>query len=252
MVGRMLAVVALLVGCRATDAFICASDPQCRHGTTPGRCESSGFCSFPDGMCASGSRYDDNADPMYAGKCVGDQEPPIDAMIDTPPPFDLTKCPPSYVQINSMRTTSRYDLVTAQGTYAQHASNCNNDLPGATHLVMPETAQELTELSQWIDPMSNTGALFWVGVVQAPNAFAPDNGWILLDDTQLAVEVWRSGEPNDADVTENGQEQFAYLDKSSTNRRMTDTPGSDGHGGVCECDGKAIGPMASAFVAAQQ
>jgi len=245
--GRFLLVAVLLAGCRATGAFVCATDDQCRHAGALGRCEPVGYCSFTDGMCPSGSRYDDNSGPGYGGQCV-ESSTMIDAAIDSPPPFNPALCPAQYVQINATRTTTRYRLVTPQGTFLQHATNCNDDLVGATHLATPQTAQELDDLSQWIDPMPNTGAQFWLGVVQDPNALLPDARWILLDDTNVPLDLWKPGDPNDSDGDENRQEQFAYFDKSPINRRMTDTPGNTGHGGVCECDGVPIGPSATVFV----
>ncbi len=53
--------VVALVGCTPNTLFHCASSEQCRSGATPGTCEASGYCSFPDAECSSGQRYDATA-----------------------------------------------------------------------------------------------------------------------------------------------------------------------------------------------
>ncbi len=55
-------------GCGETS-FACETSAQCSGGS----CEATGYCSFEDGTCASGRRYGQRADPIYAGKCVDDQ-----------------------------------------------------------------------------------------------------------------------------------------------------------------------------------
>ena len=54
------------LGCGSPGAFECQSDAQCGNG----RCEPSGWCSFPDDACDSGSRYGGLAGDGLAGECV--------------------------------------------------------------------------------------------------------------------------------------------------------------------------------------
>jgi hypothetical protein len=70
-----LAVAALAActasACTAHDDFACAMDTQCVAGTgAQGHCEESGFCSFPDDTCASGSRYGEYGPAGIGGVCV--------------------------------------------------------------------------------------------------------------------------------------------------------------------------------------
>jgi hypothetical protein len=241
--------VVLLAGCRVSGSFPCTADEQCRRGGDTGVCGPAGFCGFVDGQCSSGFRYDDTA-AAHAGMCVEPTTPMPDAeMIDTAPPFDITTCPATYTQqIASTMTTSRYRLITSQAMFTAHASNCDDDMQGATHLVFPETVQEIIELSQWIDPLANTGAFFFVGVVQARDAASPGAGWILFDDTPVSATVWRIGEPDDGDGAENNTEQLANFDKTPSVRRMSDGNGISARGAVCECDGKKYGPIATAIL----
>ncbi len=51
-------------------AFACSDDGDCGGTSDAGVCETSGWCSFPDGECASGRRYGDHAGGALAGTCV--------------------------------------------------------------------------------------------------------------------------------------------------------------------------------------
>ena len=53
--------------------YSCAGDRDC----SPGTCQESGFCAFPDDSCHSGDRYGDHAAGDLAGHCVP-VEPPGD------------------------------------------------------------------------------------------------------------------------------------------------------------------------------
>jgi hypothetical protein len=57
--------------------FVCDSNEDCQ-GALDGRCESTGFCSFPDGECPDGRRYGELSG-SFSGQCVGTTPPPVDA-----------------------------------------------------------------------------------------------------------------------------------------------------------------------------
>ena len=63
----LLAVLAALGACTTSDVFDCSGDETCG---TDGRCEPTGYCSFPDDECLSGRRYGQYAPPQYARQCV--------------------------------------------------------------------------------------------------------------------------------------------------------------------------------------
>ena len=71
-VGRFVvaacACATVLAAC-STGAFACTDDSECEPGIG-GRCEPSGFCSFPDPECDSGYRYGDHAANGLAQQCV--------------------------------------------------------------------------------------------------------------------------------------------------------------------------------------
>ena len=59
--------IVLASGCYGPDIFACTDDAQCGQN---GRCESAGYCSFPDSTCPSGRRFDQLASPAFASTCV--------------------------------------------------------------------------------------------------------------------------------------------------------------------------------------
>jgi hypothetical protein len=85
--GIAVLVLVWVAGCKVTGAFDCTDNEQCRRGGTAGRCEPNGWCSFADGMCVSGWRYDDLAGNQLGGTCVGDADQ-ADASDDDGSPID--------------------------------------------------------------------------------------------------------------------------------------------------------------------
>src|SRR5262249_50256859 len=68
----LVVILAVLPGCLRNPSYHCDSDQSCTVNGTPGRCESTGFCSFGDATRPSGNRYGDSAGG-YAGQCAGGQ-----------------------------------------------------------------------------------------------------------------------------------------------------------------------------------
>jgi hypothetical protein len=192
---------------------------------------------------ASGSRYDDNAPPPYGGNCVGGE---FDAGIDTPPgTFDVTTCPASYsIVLPSTSLISRYRAASQQFGWKTQSTGCSADLMNATHLAMPETAQEAMELTQALSGMTT---LYYVGAVQNPAATVLGDGWIFLDDTPVPAAVWEVGDPDDEDNVENAAENFAMLARQV--QRLNDDAGTNARAAICECDGKPIGTLATQYIA---
>jgi hypothetical protein len=61
-----------LAGCTPIEhAFVCHGDSSCVDGVRKGTCEPSGWCSFPDAICPSGSRYGAFAGGGLSHQCVG-------------------------------------------------------------------------------------------------------------------------------------------------------------------------------------
>lgn len=53
-----------------SNVFACGDDGECTDAGQSGTCEATGFCSFPDDQCDSGSRYGSHAGDSLAGECV--------------------------------------------------------------------------------------------------------------------------------------------------------------------------------------
>jgi len=87
-----LALLALLAACKVTGSYTCEQDDQCIRAGATGRCEATHACSFSDGACESGFRYDTSAGSL-ANQCVAPDVPidapaMIDAAPDVAPPID--------------------------------------------------------------------------------------------------------------------------------------------------------------------
>jgi alpha-tubulin suppressor-like RCC1 family protein len=69
---RACVLALLLVACDGPtiSGTTCNDDKDCNLFNAQGRCESTGYCSFPDETCASGQRYTTGASSELAGTCV--------------------------------------------------------------------------------------------------------------------------------------------------------------------------------------
>ena len=76
----LVTALALHAGCGPAGAYACRSDDQCTDAGASGRCEASGFCSFPDPQCESGQRFGEHSGDGLGGTCV-----PVDATSSGPP-----------------------------------------------------------------------------------------------------------------------------------------------------------------------
>lgn len=66
----MIAALGAGLACGLGGAFACEDDDACNDAGAAGICQPSGWCSFPDGECASGQRYGEHASDDLAGECV--------------------------------------------------------------------------------------------------------------------------------------------------------------------------------------
>jgi hypothetical protein len=210
---------------------MCDINGDCGIG---GSCQASNYCSFGDSKCVSGQRYDETAGP-YAGVCVG-EENGVDAAI-----FDPTTCPAAYTIMIASSPSSRYYVRTATTSYWMHHSGCKTDLPGVTHLMLPDSTAELSEIVAATASMAVGYNEFLVGAAQnIAAATAPNTGWTRVDGNAFDPALWLPNEPNDADGNEaNHAENVASIDRMYS--LMNDTVGVTLEApAICECDGKAV------------
>jgi hypothetical protein len=167
--------------------------------------------------------------------------------------FDSSVCPPAYtVAIGS----SRYALTATNRMAWTQSDLCNDDLPGSTHLVILETVGEAMQLMAELRllPTQPVASRYWVGAVQDPLAAAVDAGWSTFAGQPLDPALWSNFgvnliEPDDnGDLIENRAEQLAVIDLTVTVGYLVDLSGLGNSGAVCECDGRAIAPLAQAHI----
>lgn len=164
---NLLAVCCALAatGCLRTTEYRCSGDSACGGG---GVCETSGFCSFIDGECASGRRYNDSAGSLGSTCTNGgnveadaDINPVIDVLLvdggttDTP----MAQCPAGYVTLTGGNAGHLYKVLTVADDWAAQEAACQLTTV-KSHLAVPDDLAELTALDTAVG-----GTLrHWVGV----------------------------------------------------------------------------------------
>ena len=133
-------------GCLSTSAFECEVADDCRDAGVAGRCEASGFCSFPDDSCPSDHRYGDHAGGGLGGMCVPEED-------DTSGtgPIDPTTTSVSATSPIDATTTSADETPLTDGPDASSAAS----LEGESSAASPTTTSETTGTP---DESSSTGA----------------------------------------------------------------------------------------------
>lgn len=237
----------LLTSCKVTGTFTCDTSDQCRSSTGQGVCEpETGFCTFADADCPSGSRYADNAGMGLSGRCTGETAL-VDAPIDTPL-FDTSTCPAKFDITLPSVPNAKFYLDVGQGNYGVVSARCIAELPGATHPANVKSTQTITEIAA----LFNLGGPAWiyVGVLQDPAATMPIGGWINMDGTAFDATLWSSGppvEPDDANGVEGDHAQQAaavlYTGKLGDYAAAAAIPL------LCACDGVPVAARAMTFLA---
>lgn len=148
--------------------------------------------------------------------------------------FDVSLCPASYDR--ALQAGSRYRIVTTFATAWAQFDDCDDDLPGATHLAVLETAAEQTLVHT--AQVSANQYRWWIGAVQSPLATTTKDMWNWLVGEPIATTAWAANEPDDLDFSETDhQEQFAVSQQDTTG--IVDIGGVTSAGALCECDGRA-------------
>ena len=163
--------------------------------------------------------------------------------------FDAARCPATYNA--DLPGPSRYRLIPDGHPVWIQNDACVADLPGATHLVVLSSAAELTAISALVSapPIGTAGNAVWIGAVQSLTATQMDEGWLGFDGNPM-LAVWGGIEPNDhGDNSEaDHEEQFVKIERPHA--YLSDAPGTDNLGALCECDGVRIAENAAALLAA--
>ncbi|HTL33222.1 MAG TPA: hypothetical protein VL326_08860 [Kofleriaceae bacterium] len=230
---RLLTLLVLVTGCRYGGTFLCDRNEDCGAN---GTCQSAQYCSFPAEDCTSGQKYDETAGP-YAGICVG-EEPDRDGGA-----FDPKTCPATYT-ITLASTPSRYMIRTALSSFWQHHAACKGDLPGATHLMIPDTSQELVDVIGVTQTMAPGEDEFFVGVAQnVTTAAMPGAEWFNFDGNATNPAFWTAPGPTDVDNNEADHKTNVAIVVRATSHLADATGVAAASPGLCECDGKAVPPQ---------
>jgi hypothetical protein len=157
-----------------------------------------------------------------------------------PPAIDAAPlaCPPSYALVTPLGT---YRVIATNDVFAAHHADCNDDMPGATHLASLETAEEIGELSQAL--ARTTPGQYYVGAAQKPNQATTTEGWYVFTGGALPAGTW--GSSNDDNPGENNEENLLGL---STADMYHDVTGDVPYPAVCECDGRPIDPTVAGYI----
>jgi hypothetical protein len=152
--------------------------------------------------------------------------------------FDYAHCPSSYNA--ALPGPTRYRLLIDGHRAWEQSDACILDVPGATHLAVLETPDELAAVVAFLAQSNGIAHdAIWLGGVQRRTALQPAEAWIRFDDSPLQAELWDRNEPNDGGGTETDHlEQFTMLEHDHT--ALTDVNGSVSSGALCECDGKPL------------
>jgi hypothetical protein len=152
------------------------------------------------------------------------------------------QCPASYnVSATKLPGPSRYRLIIDGHRAWEQSDDCNDDLPGSTHLVVIETKIEFDDISAYIRPgLGTAGDSVWIGAVQLPIAAAVGADWLGFDGNPL-FNGWGGSEPNDNNDNNelNHDEQFVRMTRTQP-PYFIDDGGQKNYGAICECDGKPI------------
>lgn len=157
-------------GCLRKTEFRCETDTACGAG---GQCEASGFCSFADGECASGRRYDSSAGPL-SGQCTSGDDPTTDGGIDSMGTPDdgsidsgVTGCPAGYVALSAV-PGHLYKVLPNGANWMTQQAECKLTT-SAAYLAVPDTIEELTALD-----MLAGASNYWIGI----SDIATEGTWI--------------------------------------------------------------------------
>ncbi len=204
---RLAALVLVLGGCGfplRSEALVCQVDLDCKGGRT---CEG--------GFCVGGA--DPDPDAGVSEDSATDSTLPPDA-----DPFEAiaAACTAAgYTPVTG--TTSLFRDVPTGASWTAAEADCENDVDGATHLIVLSSQAEVTLM-------------------------AAKRGWVGLfdNDTNLFTSV--TGEPNDLRPFAGGQPDNGNGNENCVqykdNNGLDDDQCNNSHRYVCECDGLPRAP----------
>lgn len=213
-------------GCLRTTEYRCSGDSACSGG---GVCETTGFCSFIDGECSSGRRYNDAAGSL-GGTCTSggntqddaDVNPVIDMqMVDsTSADVPAAQCPTGYVTLTGGNAGHMYKVLTAAADWGAQEAACQLTTV-KSHLAVPDDLAELTALDAAVG-----GTLrHWVGVTDV----VTEGTFVTVLGATATYLPWDPPAPDDAGPGEHCVEAIPATHEFNDERCNQTRPA------VCEC-----------------
>ncbi len=210
-------------GCLRTTEYRCSGDTSCGGS---GVCETTGFCSFPDGECASGRRYNDSAGSL-GGACTGggnteaDADVGDDTMTDGAPSDVPAAACPGHVAITGGQAGHFYKVIAAATDWAVQEAACATT--PKSHLAVPDDLAELTALDTAIGGTSR----YWIGITDAPPA--TEMTFVTVLGANATFLPWDPPAPDDAGPGEDCVEAIPATHEFNDERCSDDRPA------ICEC-----------------
>jgi hypothetical protein len=211
-------------GCLKAAAFPCTSDAQCMRDGMLGTCESVGFCSFPDGGCASGRRFG-SLSGSFANQCVGgDTDGGVDSLFDSPIDNmelpDGLGCPVGYATLTGVPTHA-YRRIGNATSWQNQVNTCKAD--GANvYLVIPDDATELQAI------LTLAGGNTWVGI----DDIAVEGSYMTVLGGAATFLPWAAGQPDNSGPGTGSDCIEALVGGTYDDKRCSATTAI----AVCECE----------------
>ncbi len=104
--------------------------------------------------------------------------------------------------------------------------------------------EEISSVQAVLD--AGTKATWFVGAIQQPSSPTSSENWLWITGELLDGTVWATNEPNDQVEPENNEENIGSLIKGRDG--VVDANAGLSYPAVCECDGRPVDPVASAYL----
>jgi hypothetical protein len=200
------AIVAVVVAgglgaCTSTGAFECEADEQCQDGSRLGRCESSGWCSFPDATCDSGYKYGTHAGEGLADACVdpslgssGDPTGPATTIgtttnVDGPGPLDSAEGDTTTTTATTATTEPLTSGPAGESSSGAASEDTGEPVDPAVFIDRFDRPDDLALGNGWVEKTPTAFQLVDGRVVFESSAGGfQDNLWY-RDESELDVEV---------------------------------------------------------------
>lgn len=157
----------------------------------------------------------------------------IDArVIDAPPPIDApdidarVPCPVGY---NVTTLSGTYAFRAGPAVHAVASADCNDDLPGRTHLATYENEAAFDADIAAVNPGNNTQP--YVGGVCTAIDCAVMSNWFWSTGPAIEVSVWETGQPNNG-----ATQKAARAEREGNVWVLNNTESTQSIPYICECD----------------